>query len=165
MGQKTRELRILYLHPKSWPEAYLAERTQGLANTLKYLRDQARVTTPILLVTGKQDWDETMAGRTGSKAWDQWISYTATGTRADGEPRYHAYVLPYGPVGNGSARLVTAALQGRKSVYQLDSTGWALHAVLRMIQTNKRSFTEGWCPELASIPPRPVDLFTTNEEG
>jgi hypothetical protein len=158
------EVRIFFAHPKGWDEDFVAARTEELIASLRVLRAQSGQHTPMRVVTGRQDWQETMGDRRGGKAWSTWATYTATGTRADGQPRYHVFVVPNGPVGQGTANMLHMALYARKAVSCWDAVDLTLRPVVGVVQENA-SYTEGWRLVCEGAVTGPLDPETQESTG
>lgn len=138
------ELRIFFAHPKAWDEGFIAARTQELVDALRVLRDRSGQGTRLRVVTGRDDWQETVgSGPRGRNGWQQWIGHTSTGVRADGEPRYHVFIIPNGPVGKATGGLIQMALYAGKPVSCWDTVDCTLVAVTGVVQESE-SHSEGW---------------------
>lgn len=106
------ELRVFFGHSI----AHTDTEVDAMASTLLAQMQRAWPDQRVSVTTGKTDWLNRIAV---AGTWEDWAREVCV-NRADGEPRYHAVVVPVGQYGVGRAieSVVRTAWQRKVPVYQ-----------------------------------------------
>jgi|SRR3990172_1238806 len=129
--------RFFLAHAKSCDDAELDRLTKACAKVL----DTFAAGRPFDLILGRA-YFEARFKEAGS--WAAWTAEVANGvdylTR---EPNFTAIMIPEGPIGAGTAKIVEGAVAGNRPVYAFDDAG-RHRRVVGLTQTDPKNWQTGW---------------------
>lgn len=111
------ERRFFLAHAKGDDDA----RIRDLLETARTAVGRFAREAPYKITTGRDFFDRRFKG---AGSWEAWTREVATGIdRATFEPLFHGILVPAGPVGAGTSRIIEHALTARKLVIAFERGG------------------------------------------